>query len=430
MTSQTRSERPLRSHRPTNRNVGGRAVDRPLTDYLFAIAIGLVVIRPLADQWRSVNVGTLPLSVTDAIGLAIPLVLYLPLAAGEITAPRSPVSRLACGFAVYAIAVGAVAYIVNNDGEFGAMTARVGSVVGAFLVFYHGERRWPGKMVLAVALAGLGPVCVATGQLIRGVPAGSGQYTPEAAVARVAGSLAHPNALAVMGAFMLLLAAVHLLISPGKNVVRWIGLSGMAGATVVGAYARSVWLALPIAGLIVASALRRPLRLVLPGALAAALAIHIAGGAISTRLSGFTSWQFRETLWRSLLSISEPMTVLFGHGLGKVGLLVRDAAAQSGTVEVEQVHNDYLRVFVETGAVGVALYFAAIAVLALTCWRFVRAGGPVEDLALPAATLGATIVVLVVSATDNLFQLVALQAVYWGMAGAALAVVERGKRHR
>lgn len=113
-------------------------------------------------------------------------------------------------------------------------------------------------------------------------------------------------------------------------------------------------------------------------------------------LAGVMRWGGRDLLWPVLLEAGRSSPIL-GLGIGASG----DVLGSSFSLQVTDVpHNEYLRLWVDTGVVGVLLFFVAVAVWAVAAARAGRWGGQVSrEYALPA--VAAIVAWALISITGN-----------------------------
>jgi len=129
------------------------------------------------------------------------------------------------------------------------------------------------------------------------------------------------------------------------------------------------------------------------------------------------NWQGREVLWPILYNAyrGDPNT---GLGLGSSGIVVRE---NFPSIAAQVAHNEYLRLAVDTGRIGIALFFAAM--MSWLVWMIKlgwRAPPLVREFALPA--VGTIIAWAFISITDNSFDYYAQFTQYVGfLCGGAIA---------
>ena len=239
---------------------------------------------------------------------------------------------------------------------------------------------------------------------------------------RIYGTFAHPNPFAFYTIFVLALvialALSKKLLSQPNNLWLWAG-AGLLAFLVLATYSRSALFALLLFLLFFGIFKYRKLLL-------AGLAIFAIGylffPAFQERLwelitldpYGSVVWRFR--LWKDVLPIAlwQP---LFGQGLGcfeKITEFYR--GLKFGSLEA---HNDYLKILVENGIIGLLAYLSIIIGLLISLWkRFRKAVPQYKSLAL-----GIFVVVLSlysVSMFDNVLRATALQWNLWILLGAWL----------
>jgi O-antigen ligase len=130
------------------------------------------------------------------------------------------------------------------------------------------------------------------------------------------------------------------------------------------------------------------------------------------------NWQGRESLWAILLLVFRENPVL-GSGLGASSAYLVGQVEQGGVA-----HNEYLRLAVDTGVLGCALYFLAVVGWIRGAARAVRARAPfAEEYAMPMLALAAAWAVI--AATDNAFDYYGPFTQYVAFLAGACAVIAR-----
>lgn len=132
------------------------------------------------------------------------------------------------------------------------------------------------------------------------------------------------------------------------------------------------------------------------------------------------NWSGRDVFWPVLFAAFLGNPVL-GQGLGSSTRLMRETFPMEWA---GVAHNEYLRLAVDTGVIGLGLY-------AFAMWRWlvgalkagVRGGEPVREFALPA--IGGILALAIVSITDNTFDYYAAFTQYVGFFAAAVLVAAR-----
>lgn len=394
--------------------------DACVVDLWIWLILGLVVVRPFVDQFRDLDLG--PFSITDLVVLGVIGTAIPPALSGGLPRPSGRVATLLATFIGVSLASGAVKLADQPLNDFPVTALRLVAVYVVFCVFFHLGIHRPRVVLPALGVSAVLPLVAAVAQIRSGVGTASNRYTAEESLSRVFGTFEHPNALAIFMALIVVVAGSHL-VNDGTffsaRKAPWALLLLFAGIVIVPTYARSVWIAAPTALIVIGTLARRPVVPLAVVGLAVFGANSFAGSQVATRLSGFQSVSFRQQLWAALIDKFEPADVPFGLGLGQINVLVQRTTADLGLTSVVQVHNDYLRVVLESGLVGAFLYFGALALTALLAIRLLRAPGvDITRARLAKATLGAIVVVALVGFSDNIYQLPVLQFVVWALVGA------------
>ena len=403
-------------------------------DIFFVAACSLVVARPMLDLTRDMTIG--PFGVTDMVGGALVALASLGWLFGRAHSRKSrdPVLRFLLAFVLFALIVG----LLKADAWTTPITLlsaalKILILPAAYCAFRHLESRRPGRTLKLFGVAAAPTFVLAVYQLWSGTGLKGSEYVAESDVLRVAGPFAHPNALAIFAALIGAMAFAVLMAGANSSAMSdnarvpsrwWLVLGALSIVALVPTYARVAWLALPAALAAMALMTRRFGVPFLAIGAATVGALLVVGASVETRLSGFSSITYRQVLWWHLLARLDPSDYLSGIGLGKVPFFVWDTTTRTGIPQVIQVHNDYLRLFIETGLIGAICYFLAIAGVAVYAWKYSRVSGGSADVhgaRLAAAAVGATVVLLIVSLTDNVFDIAVLQMLYWGLAGAFMS---------
>ncbi len=394
----------------------------PKLDFFVSVALGLIAVRPLLDIFRDHKIGSM--TVTFVAGVAIIGFGFLGVLGARMRAPRHHITKLLMVYTAWSILVGLVVLFWSETNAFVPTALRLLLVLLGYLLFFELGAKRPTLVPRILALAAVPACLIALAQLSRNVGRAGSNFVREAAgLNRVFGPFDHPNALAIYCGLILMLAMGVVLASRGRTakVWGWIALAALCSVVVVPTYARIVWLSIPVALVAMGTVMRRRLIPFATVGLGIVFAATLAREKVATRLSGFSSVGYRERLWHGLLDQVGALDLLLGIGAGHVNALVMETTEQLGTSTVIQVHNDYLRVLIESGIVGVACYFGAIVAALFAAWRGARASD--DDLIarrLCCATVGASVMILLVSVSDNIVGLPVLQLVYWGLVGGTM----------
>jgi putative inorganic carbon (HCO3(-)) transporter len=266
------------------------------------------------------------------------------------------------------------------------------------------------RLLYSVALSTVVPLAVGTWQLIEG------QGRLSDGISRVDGSFSHPNTYG----FYLVVVAL-LLIAIIRNLPRRvIAPTGFLLVAViinlVATYSRTSYVAFVVGLLAVGLAARRWLLLSISvAAIAAATFIPAVqvrfsdlGDPATVRGTPGNSLAWRVDYWDDVLAAGEGRRVT-GLGFG----VVSDVTAQQ-----REPHNDFLRSFVELGAIGLIAYLSLLAAIAwqlrVATQRTLTAKGPSGlPRSLVTAQLGVFAAYLIGSSTGNLMtQLILLWYVF------------------
>jgi O-antigen ligase len=263
------------------------------------------------------------------------------------------------------------------------------------------ERRL--RLILIAAIASsIPPLLAAFNQVVNG-----GAYVTAAGLGRVRGTFVHSNPFA---AYLFLM--ITLIASIYPHVSRWwlrLGLAALGvacGGTLLMTYARGSWVA-TIVALVVVGILQDRRIIWLLGA--TALVIVLAVPSVGVRLSDLSetqkasgapgnSLQWRIGYWKQVLTLQE--NPLLGIGFSEVELTRSEAKAP---------HNDLIRVYVETGLIGLAAYSWLLVTLALQARASLRRAPPGIHRGLAVAFAASLSGLVVLSLTANVItQLVIL----------------------
>ncbi len=390
------------------------------------IVITLVALRPGLDVLRTVG-GTL--TGTDLIGLAIVGVCVPKFMLRRFAYPRAAPFTFMLLYAVLAIAYGVIGLLWAGTNDYYTEAFRLLVILCSACVMYQVALINPKIPIKALALSTVVPFLVAVYQLATGHGLSKSIYAPgEENVIRAFGTFDHSNTLAIFAVLIGSLAIGLLFTKIGTKTQRrwWLVLAGACAVITFATYCRSAWIALPVALIVVGVRGRRPGTAFLFISAAVIGALVVASKDIATRVSGVSSVNWREELWAGLFHHMTIQYYPFGIGLGQIDNLVQQTTIQLGIYQVIQAHNDYIRVFIETGLVGFFLYFGALLLIVQMSWDALRKSTTdAYSRALCLGSLGATIGLFIVSISDNIFQETVLMVIYWGLVGATIGALDR-----
>lgn len=272
------------------------------------------------------------------------------------------------------------------------------------------DRRATRVILAAIFVSALIPLAMGAYQ----VATGTG-FRVIAGFYRVLGTFVHPNPFAIYLTLVLILGAALLpwMRIPLGTILAFLLVA--CAVFLVLTYTRSAWIG-TLAGLLTVGLLqsRGLLVLIAISTLVVALMVPSAGArfgdlAQQTRASGAPAnslvWRFE--YWNRAVNLSQ--NPVFGIGLGSV---------REVTDVGKEPHNDFVRVYVETGLVGLLAYLWFLGSLVTVARRAVAEARPGLDRGVAVGFAGAVVAFLIISIVANvLTQLVIL----WYLATLAAA---------
>lgn len=236
-------------------------------------------------------------------------------------------------------------------------------------------------------------------------------------VSRIVGTFVHPNAFGAYLAVLLVAGVALLRATTGRErlVLQLLLIAGFGALLLT--FSRGSWLATVVGLVTVAFVQRRPtVLLMMAGALGAGAMVP----AVWTRLADLgearslagtegNSLIWRIDYWRQLLQLADqnPAT---GVGLNMSQFL---------TVEGNLPHNDFVRMYVEAGWIGLLALVGLLVVLAATGYRAARQARTDDELAVAAGFSGALTVVVVIMLGGNVISAVVLLWYFFALAASA-----------
>jgi O-antigen ligase len=366
---------------------------------------------PLLSASGSANVNAAAMMSFLAIGLAVAHVALAHLDVGRIPLARPMALFLAVSFAGVALAPDkAVAFQdwVRMVGSFAIY------VLVVDLVETPAQQRWLVRILLASVLA---PVAVGLWQY-----ATNTGNTDTPGLVRMYGTFTHPSPYSFFLVQMVPLAAVFFVHTRSKFAR--LGLGVLLPAMVFcifEAQTRGAWVGLVVSVMVFSFARARWTLIFIP---LIAGAMYFGMSSVRARISDATSTTgsvlWRQQQWENALGVaSTPQIATVGAGLGAVE-----------TDTGQPTHNEYLRLLVETGAIGLTI----VLVLYVRLWRLARdaqrdASNSFERdvlLAFMMAFVGRAAIAL----SDNVIVHPALDWYFWAAAGLVIAMGGSYRRQR
>lgn len=131
-----------------------------------------------------------------------------------------------------------------------------------------------------------------------------------------------------------------------------------------------------------------------------------------------SSWYGRLLLWRAVTQPLFEQSPVLGHGLGSFPLAADSTGLQSVYgKDLPAAHNDYLRLLVETGVVGLSLYLMAIFSVLLEAWRLIHKHPTAIEKAFAIGFLAVCAGQFVAYASENVVAMPVIQFYFWALAG-------------
>jgi O-antigen ligase len=263
---------------------------------------------------------------------------------------------------------------------------------------------------------------------------------------RIYGTFGHPNVLAYYLVVMIALLGVAFLAQTKDRQSRsWLVLGVISFLWLLSTSTRGAWLALCIVALVIGLLWYR--KYVVTGLLVLLFLVFFAPTLntfsisavrldwrtvpVVQRLTDFqsedSSFDWRLSLWKEMKQRVYERPLL-GYGLGTFPIL-RERETKlffQGT----EAHNDYLRLAVETGIVGLVAYLLLSVALITRMILVFRQLQSRMGRYCAIGALGLTLAFFVASLFDNMLQATPVMWVYWVVLGAVLALptLERAER--
>lgn len=379
----------------------------------------VLVLRPLLDIAK---VGGGPPVLASGLAALVVLGVTLWLAAQAYAGTLRPVSLLG-RLAVLLLLVMTVSAVAASDPLRSILqVARLAAAVGVFLAVEQllvepARRR---QVLVACFLSSIVPMLVGVYQVF------AGSYLRSAnGLGRVTGTFVHPNAFGFYLVLLLVMgAAVYRYLEGWPRLLTAVVLAGGTGSLLL-TYSRGSWVAI-VAGLLVVGALQaRKLLVLLPVGL---LLVPVVAPSVLDRLSDLSQSQTvngtpgNSFFWR-LDHWGVVLRGARGHELIGIGPGSSDFLGDT----VLPPHNDFVRMYVETGFLGTCVYVALLVAAVLTCRRALRAApGRSLERGIAVGALACTVAFLVGSVGGNLISQVVVLLYLFTFLAAASAVAGQG----
>jgi O-antigen ligase len=133
------------------------------------------------------------------------------------------------------------------------------------------------------------------------------------------------------------------------------------------------------------------------------------------------SFLWRQRIWRETFPafFNKP---IFGYGIGTFPGVRRPLVSFESDLTGLEAHNDYLRILIELGLVGLILYVSIFSNILWRSWKSLKSAGKAKPVLLIYTFFIAA--VMVISFSDNIIRNVPTQWMFWFLTGAVLAYIK------
>ena len=278
------------------------------------------------------------------------------------------------------------------------------------------------RIIKIIALSAIIPSTVALYQFITK----TGMSLPfEGIYNRIYGTFAHPNLFAYYLVISITITLFIFLISNRKkmNNLMFIILMPFFITMLILTFTRGAWLALLMTVALIGIIKFRKLLVI---SFFVLLALFISSEAVNTRIKDFipsnnqySSIDWRMDLWQDSIGYVQEEKV-FGHGTGFAKELILQKRGES--FGSSDPHNDYLKIALENGYLGLGAYLLIILSLFFHLLKKYRKTELANFKVLILLTIGLTISLYTMSFADNILRNTALQWSYWALIGGLFAI--------
>lgn len=241
---------------------------------------------------------------------------------------------------------------------------------------------------------------------------------------RIFGTFIHPNLLAYFLVIPISLALLKFISGKKTKLENNLALFLFLffSSVLLLTFTRGAWLAL--AGSLLIVAILRYVYL-LPFVLASMLLIYLTVIPIQNRINGLfdfssqSSVGWRIELWQDASQIAKEKP-LYGVGTGAAEIAILDQRGKE--MGSPSPHNDYLKILIENGIIGLISYFLLIFSILLQLNKKYKKIQKSKYKTLVLAMLAFTVIFYTISFADNIIRNTALQWTYWLLLGGILAI--------
>jgi len=383
--------------------------------------LSLIILRPMIDRWGTQSFGPEALSLNYNSLLGILVVLW---GGVLIFQKRKEIRNLPAIIPLALLGVflllSALWSISGLDGlrEF-LRIASIFVLYGAAFLLIR-EKRHLRQLVYAFLMSACVPLIFGICQFFTG----KGETIFGEYFTRLYGTFYYPNSFAFFLVFII--ALLFLMFNEAREKLGkffYVILGIITSFVLLGTYTRGAWMAALIIFFVFGVLKFR--RLLLGGALLLIL-IYLFVPIVQERLGDiislepFSSLIWRLRLWTNMLPFFYAKPIL-GYGLASFQILSQNLQGLS-MASVPEAHNDYLRLLIETGVIGLGLYLALyLRLFIFNLKNFFKIKDKfLKDLSLTAVLLVG--VFLAVSLGDNILRGTATEWCFWAYLGSVAAL--------
>lgn len=240
---------------------------------------------------------------------------------------------------------------------------------------------------------------------------------------RIYGTFAHPNLFAYY--LVLVISILTYLILVRKNLFSNSLLFIFYSIVLVLTFTRGAWLALILIFFIIGIIKYRKMLLAL---ILILLFVYIAIEPIRIRVNALNKYdpnssiEWRKGIWQDGLSIAKEK-IFLGHGTGTASkILLENRGEKAGSPDP---HNDYLKIFIENGLIGVLSYILLILALWYNLIKKYFSSQDSDQKDLYLILFGLSVAIFTMSFADNVIRNTVLQWTFWAMLGGALTTYKK-----
>jgi len=245
---------------------------------------------------------------------------------------------------------------------------------------------------------------------------------------RIFGTFAHPNLFAYFLIIPIALLFYQLYTNKLKKVTDVLNypLIALYGLILILTFTRGAWLAVMLVILIIGIIKYRKLLVI---ALIAIIGLYLFVTPIQSRVNNlfsnpYSSISWRINLWQDSIGYAKEK-LLLGQGAGTAKEFILDKRGEE--MGSSDPHNDYLKIFLETGMIGLISYLALIFMIFFNLLKIFIYTNDAKFKVLILFTIGITFSFYTMSFADNILRNTALQWLYWSLLGGVFANYYKNK---